>query len=102
MKKNTIILIAGTLLCFIPLILFLTHYNQLPAEIPIQFSFTGKVNNTAPKDVFIFAMPVVAALLNIYAYFKGNRGENKIIIGNIVLPILFLTIQLVTFFMVTK
>lgn len=100
MKRNQKILLVGCLLCIFPMFLFLLRYNQLPAEIPIQFSFSGEVSNTAPKAVFVFIMPIAASLLNVFAYAKGNGDEDKIIPGNLLVPAIFIIINIVTFFMI--
>lgn len=104
MKKNQYVLLAGILVCILPLFLFLSKYNQLPDQIPIQFSLSGNVTNTAPKDIFIYAMPAGAILLNIMIYFKNKNKlkENGISWANIIFPLLFLILELVTYYMVLR
>ena len=104
MKKSHYILIVGILVCVLPVFLFLSKYNELPDEIPIQFSMSGKATNTLPKDIFIYGMPVGAILLNLLVYFK-NKNKSKdsgIIWGNIIFPLLFLILELVTFYIILK
>ena len=104
MKKNQYILFIGSIICILPIFLFLSKYNQLPDRIPIQFGLSGKVTNTAPKDIFIYGMPAGAILLNILIYYKNkNKVEgNSLIIGNIVFPLLFLILELVTFYIILR
>lgn len=104
MKKNQSILLAGILVCILPIFLFISKYDQLPDQIPIQFSFSGKVTNTAPKDIFIYGMPAGAILLNILIYFKNKNKlkENGTSWANIIFPLLFLILELVTYYMVLR
>ncbi len=104
MKKNHYILIVGILICVLPIFLFLSKYNELPNRIPIQFNMSGKAASTIPKDVFIYGMPAGAILLNILVYFKNKNKskDNGIIWGNIVFSLLFLSLELVTFYFVLK
>nr|WP_308741834.1 DUF1648 domain-containing protein [uncultured Anaerocolumna sp.] len=67
MKKTHYILMAGILVCVLPIFLFLSRYNELPDHIPIQFDLSGKATNTLPKDIFIYGTPAGAILL-IYCF----------------------------------
>lgn len=101
LKINKLITI-GTILCISPMLLFVSKYNQLPDELPIQFKLSGEVSNTAPKAIVVFLMPIIFALLNIIIYYKYKNNvsydSKKTSYINVFIPILFFAIQLFTFF----
>ena len=62
--KNKKTLILSTLLCLLPILLGLALYEQLPAQLPIHFDFTGNPDNYAAKPFAVFGLPVFMALIN--------------------------------------
>jgi uncharacterized membrane protein len=105
MKINKL-LTVGTLLCITPMAFYVSKYNQLPDEIPVQFKLSGEVSNTAPKAFVVFLMPVFFALINIFIYYKYKNNvsydSKKVMYINLLIPILFFAMQLVTFFSMVK
>jgi uncharacterized membrane protein len=77
--KNNKTLIITTILCLLPIILGISVWDKLPAEIGIHFDSQGNADNFLSKPLAVFGLPVVMALLNFYVHFRMNndaRVEN--------------------------
>lgn len=65
MKKNKRIILS-TLFCLLPIIYGLCFYNKLPDVIPTHFDFSGNVNGYTNKNIFVFVLPILLAIINIF------------------------------------
>ena len=78
MENNKITMMITTLVCFLPLILSMILYNDLPDNIPIHFNLNGEIDNYAPKDLAAFGLPILLATINIFIHFRlKNNKERK-------------------------
>jgi uncharacterized membrane protein len=59
------------------MILSFVLYDKLPAEIAIHFDDAGVADNYAPKALAAFGLPVLMAIINIFAHFTINNDPKK-------------------------
>ena len=69
MKNNKTIFLS-TILCFLPMILSIMLYDQLPKQVAIHFDSSGIPNNYVPKAYAAFGLPILLAILNLYHNFR--------------------------------
>jgi len=101
MKKDKLLWIT-TIICILPIILSFILYDRLPDQVAIHFDSAGVADNYAPKAFAAFGLPVLMAVLNIFAHFKFNNDPKKMnsalalkYMGKWVIPIM--TVILVPF-----
>jgi len=79
MKNNIFIKALTSVVCLLPIFLGLAVYNDLPENVAMQWGFDGSPNWFAPKEIAIFAMPIIFAVLNIFVltilYSDPKRGN---------------------------
>jgi hypothetical protein len=104
MKKNKRIILS-TLFCFLPIIYGLYFYNKLPDVIPTHFDFSGNVNGYTNKNIFVFVLPILLAIINIFLCYiikldPKNKDKNTKIINIMlfILPVLFNVIFILILF----
>lgn len=67
MKLKTILIIS--LLCFLPTLVGLGLWNQLPSELPTHFDSSGVADDYSSKAFVVFGLPFFMALLNLFIHF---------------------------------
>lgn len=72
-KKIDKTLIVTSALCLLPVVLGLTLYSKLPAQIPVHFESSGVPDRFFSKPLAVFGLPAVLAAINIYVHFRLNR-----------------------------
>lgn len=66
-KKNFKSLFIATLVCLAPILLGMYYYNKLPNSIVIHWDVNNEPNGYLNKQLFIFGLPILMAILNIVA-----------------------------------
>jgi uncharacterized membrane protein len=98
MKKSVqTVIMAIAIVGFAALAAFL--YPKLPAQIPMQWGLSGKVNYTLPKLPVVCVMLVVDLGFGLYTLFMHRTAAKipgKDFIASLVFPILFSIILIVT------
>ena len=104
MKKNKRIILS-TLFFLLPIIYCIYFYNKLPNVIPTHFDFRGNVNGYTNKNIFIFVLPILLAIINIFlcyiiSFDPKNKDKNTKIINIMlfILPVLFNVIFILILF----
>jgi uncharacterized membrane protein len=64
-KKNKAFIFLSTTVALLPIAMYLVVFDQLPAQMGMQWNVEGNVNWYAPKVVAVFIVPVVLALLQL-------------------------------------
>lgn len=78
MKKINKKLIISCCLCLLPILIGLIYYKKLPENIAIHFDINNNPDNYFQKDIFIFGMPVLMALLQAISMLKyDDKKENR-------------------------
>ncbi len=70
-------LIITSLLCLAPILVGIYYYNELPEMVAIHFNFQGQPDSYIQKNIFIFLLPIVMALLQAFVCYKNdvvNKG----------------------------
>lgn len=83
MKKritNKKAFIITTILCLLPMLLGAYFYKELPREIPTKWYMDGTVGQYMPKEVTIFGLPAMMAVINTLVHFGLNTDPKT---GNI-------------------
>jgi hypothetical protein len=95
-KKTQMILISVVVIAFVGLALFL--YPSLPANIPMQWGLSGKVNYSLPKLPVVVAMVAIDVGFGVYSTFM-HRAEKKIprkdFLAALLFPIIFSLLLLI-------
>lgn len=78
-KKNKT-LILTVCVCLLPIILGIVLYDKLPEQMPIHFTIGDQIDNYAPKNISLFVMPIIMAIVQticIVVTNKTNKFENN-------------------------
>lgn len=70
-------LIITSLLCLAPILVGIYYYNDLPNMVAIHFNFKGQPDSYIPKNIFIFLLPVLIALMQALVCYQNdvvNKG----------------------------
>lgn len=75
-KRN---LLLSTVLCLLPIALYLAVYDSLPEQMAMQWSVEGTANWYAPKAAAVFGLPAVLTvihLINVFVRHADPKREN--------------------------
>lgn len=76
MKKiNMKILIITSVVCLLPILLGLGCYKELPENIAIHFGLNNNPDNYFPKLAFIFGMPLIMLLLQLFCCIVSDLSD---------------------------
>ena len=92
MKKHIII---GSVICLAALLIFAAFWGQLPADVPIHFDAEGNVNSTLAKPAVVFGIPVICALLNLFAGFALMKKQEKRTFMYYLVPVISIVVSIV-------
>lgn len=68
----------STLVCMLPIAMYLAVYDKLPAQMGMQWNVEGTVNWYAPKAAAIFIVPVLCALMHLVSTtIRSNDPKRK-------------------------
>lgn len=92
MKKHVL---AGSIICFATIIIFLIFWGKLPAEVPIHFDSSGNVNSTLPKAAVVFGIPIICTILNAISGFSLMKKQDKRIFMYYLFPVIAIIVSIV-------
>jgi len=75
-KKDKGFIFLSTIVCLLPIAMYMIVYEQLPEQMGMQWDFEGNVNWYAPRAVAVFAVPVVLAIIHLASIFI-RRNDPK-------------------------
>lgn len=64
-RTGIVHLLIGTAICAGMMLLFFAFRESLPAQVPLQFRLDGTAGNRVPRDLFVFGLPLVFAIVNL-------------------------------------
>ena len=64
-KRDKRFVFLSTIICLLPVALYLIVYDQLPEQMGMQWDLEGNVNWYAPRAVAVFAVPFTLALIHL-------------------------------------
>ncbi|NTV78245.1 MAG: DUF1648 domain-containing protein [Clostridiales bacterium] len=62
-KKISFSLVAGSIVCLLPLALSIVVYDRLPEYVPIHWGYSGIPDNFAPKSFAAYGLPFLFLIL---------------------------------------
>ncbi len=86
MKDKKLLIIITTLLIFIPTVVGLIYWDQLPIQIPTHWNADGEVDRYSGKAFVVFGMPAIMAALHLFCVISTamdpkEKGISKKAIG---------------------
>ncbi|MDO5568890.1 MAG: DUF1648 domain-containing protein [bacterium] len=72
MKKNNIMYLS-IVICLLPIILGIVFYDDLPNQMPIHFTIKDQVDNYANKNIALFAIPIIMAIVQTICLIVNNN-----------------------------
>ncbi|MNW27655.1 Immunity protein SdpI [compost metagenome] len=75
--KGSSMQIITTVVCVLPIILSMTLYQQLPAQVAVHWDIAGNPDNYVPKAVAAFVFPLCLAALNVIVHIVINNDPKK-------------------------
>lgn len=76
-KKDKKFILLSTIVCLLPIGMYLAVYDKLPAQMGMQWDFEGNVNWYAPKAMAVFLSPSILALLHLVSVFTRRNDPKK-------------------------
>lgn len=89
-------LVVGVILCLLPILVGLYYYNMLPSEIAIHFDSNSNPNDFVGKELGVFGLPSLMAVIFIFTSFALDSKEmakKGVMIVKFVLPVLSIIFQ---------
>ncbi len=74
-------IVLSTLLCLLPIVPGLLLYSRMPESVPVHFDFNGTPNGYASRAIAVFALPVIMAVLNVFALLMVSADPKRANIG---------------------
>ena len=74
---NWKVIIITSLLCLLPIIIGVSVYEKLPAEIPIHWNINNEPDSVANKSFFVFGFPVIMMGLQIFCCIINDINSSK-------------------------
>lgn len=90
MMKDKIKISISIIICLLPIIAGAIFYNRLPNQMPIHFGVNDVPDNYAPKEIALFGIPLLIAIIQSIVMIAIYRSYNK---KRIKLPIIFYLLE---------
>jgi len=105
MKKiNFKVLIITCIMCLVPIIFGLIFYDSLPDSVAIHFDINNNPDNFCPKEFFVFGVPVVMILFQIFCCIVTDlkdehpeANKKSVTVMKLIIPVITVVMYVVTF-----
>ncbi|MGI6029251.1 MAG: SdpI family protein [Candidatus Heteroscillospira sp.] len=77
MKSTTKNMILTTAVALLPIILGLSIYDRLPAQVPTHWNFSGEIDSYSSRAFAVFGMPVFLAAMSLFVQFMLEHDPKK-------------------------
>ena len=77
-KKNKKTLIFSVIVCLLPIIVGIVLYNKLPEQIPILYTINNTPYNYGHKNLVLFGLPILMAIVQVICLLVTNLKTNKL------------------------
>lgn len=77
-NKSKRTLILSVIICLLPMVLGIAFYSELPEQMPIHFTINDVPDNYAPKNLALFGIPLIMAIVQTMCLIVVNRKANKL------------------------
>lgn len=92
MKRKTMIFLTSMII-FVPMIVGLIFWNQLPEELPIHFNSAGVADNWGSKSFVVFLLPLFLLIMHLLCAFitlhdpkKQNISDKMFLLVLLIIP----------------
>ena len=103
MNRKKMILLTS-LLAFIPMIVGILLWNQLPEELPIHFNAAGEIDNRASKTIVVFLFPLFLWAMHLLTGFitladpkKQNISDKIFLLVLMIVPLTSVFVSILTY-----
>lgn len=104
MKKiNFKVLIITCIMCLVPIIFGLIFYDSLPDSVAIHFDINNNPDNFCPKEFFVFGVPVVMILFQIFCCIVTDlkdehpeANKKSVTVMKLIIPVITVVMYVVT------
>lgn len=73
------------LLILLEVVINLVCYKFLPSNVGVHFDSYGNIDGTMPKLLFLFLLPVITLLMNLYFKKQNNNAQLKATLITVIL-----------------
>lgn len=85
-KSIKVTVLLTTIICLLPIIIGAIYYKELPKQMAIYFNNAGEADNYMNKNLVIFGLPTLLAVLNLYNQFRlvtepTKTNYSKVLLG---------------------
>ena len=70
-------LIITSVICLLPILLGIALWDSLPDSMAIHFNINNQPDNSAPKGLVVFGLPILMMLLQIFCCFINDINAHK-------------------------
>ena len=95
MMENRNKIILTTLVCLIPTMTGLILWNQLPAQMPIHFTFAGEIDGWGSKVFVVIGLPLMLSAMHLFLVFLTSNDPKKQNIGNRMISLTYWSIPMI-------
>lgn len=93
--KNKLTIVITTVISLLPIILSWMLYDRIPLQIAVHWNALGQADNFLDKEILLFVVPVILAIVNIVAnimskvvYGDSKEYKSKSIVLKWICPVL--------------
>lgn len=94
--KNKKLFMISIVACFIPIILGLLFYNQLPEQMPIHWNASGEVDDYTSKIFALFGLPMILLVFHMALVWVTDKDPKYMNIPKIMYVIIYFLIPIIS------
>lgn len=94
--KNKKLFMISVVACFIPIILGLLFYNQLPEQMPIHWNAAGEVDDYTSKIFALFGLPMILLVFHTALVWVTDKDPKYMNIPKVMYVIIYFLIPIIS------
>lgn len=94
--KNKKLFMISVVACFIPIILGLLFYNQLPEQMPIHWNAAGEVDDYTSKIFALFGLPMILLVFHMALVWVTDKDPKYMNIPKVMYVIIYFLIPIIS------
>lgn len=94
--KNKKLFMISVVACFIPIILGLLFYNQLPEQMPIHWNTAGEVDDYTSKIFALFGLPMILLVFHTALVWVTDKDPKYMNIPKVMYVIIYFLIPIIS------
>jgi uncharacterized membrane protein len=76
-KRDKSFIVLSTIICLLPIAMYLMVYDQLPEQMGMQWDLEGNVNWYAPRAAAVFGVPAALAIIHLASVFIRRNDPKR-------------------------